>query len=268
MWKYIVYKHTSPSGKVYIGITHQKPIERWLTDGSGYKRHPPFYNAILKYGWDNFKHEVLLENRSESEAKYAERYLIKWYKLHNICYNVSDGGDYIMDTSKTVLQYDKDGNFIKEWHSAVDVHRELGIGYSAVQMACRSKGKRLTKTGYRFCYKDDNVVLEEYKNKSFRPVVQYDLNLNKIAEFNSIEEASRSTGLFVKTLISHPSTANKYVFFYKDIIPTKEMIKKTTGIIINGKYYSSISEAARDLNITRYKLDYKLKHKQIKYERC
>lgn len=27
---YSVYKHTSPSGKVYIGITKQKPVKRWL----------------------------------------------------------------------------------------------------------------------------------------------------------------------------------------------------------------------------------------------
>ena len=27
--KYCVYKHTSPSGKVYIGITRNDPIKRW-----------------------------------------------------------------------------------------------------------------------------------------------------------------------------------------------------------------------------------------------
>lgn len=268
MWKFIVYKHISPSGKVYIGITHQKPVERWLTDGSGYKRHPHFYNAILKYGWDNFEHKILLKDRTESEAKYAERYLIKWYKLHNICYNISEGGDFIADTSKTVLQYDKDGNFIREWHSAADIHRELGIGYSAIQMACRSKAKKLTKLGYRFCYKEDNVQVSEYKNNAIRPVVQYDLNLNKIAEYESLEEASKATSLRVKNLVLNPTTANKYVFFYKDVIPTKDMIKRTRGIIIENKYYHSVAEAAKDLNISYSKLDYKIRHNLIVYERC
>lgn len=269
MWKFIVYRHTSPSGKVYVGITHQKPIERWLTDGSGYKRHPHFYNAILKYGWDNFKHEILLEDRTESEAKYAERYLIKWYKLHNNCYNVSDGGDYIMDTSKAVLQYDRDGNFIKEWHSAREIHRELGIGYSAIQMACRSKGKRLTKTGYRFCYKEDNVILAEYQNKCFRPVVQYDLNLNKIAEYSSLEEASKVTGLNVKNLVLNPTTNYEYVFFYKEIVPSKDMIKKTWSFRINGKFYKNVTEAAKDFNLTVNQMRYRIKHNKIQnYESC
>ena len=29
MRKFCVYKHTTPSGKVYIGITSRKPKERW-----------------------------------------------------------------------------------------------------------------------------------------------------------------------------------------------------------------------------------------------
>lgn len=30
MNNYCVYKHTSPSGKVYVGITKLKPKYRWL----------------------------------------------------------------------------------------------------------------------------------------------------------------------------------------------------------------------------------------------
>lgn len=36
MNSYTVYKHTSPSGKVYIGITKKKPEYRW-NHGRGYK---------------------------------------------------------------------------------------------------------------------------------------------------------------------------------------------------------------------------------------
>lgn len=34
---YCVYKHTSPSGKVYIGITVQNPLYRW-NKGNGKKK--------------------------------------------------------------------------------------------------------------------------------------------------------------------------------------------------------------------------------------
>lgn len=61
--------------------------------GRGYKKCILFYKAIEKYGLDNIEHEILLKDISESEAKYAEKYLIRWYKMHNMSYNITDGGD-------------------------------------------------------------------------------------------------------------------------------------------------------------------------------
>ena len=58
MGDYVVYKHTSPSGKVYIGITGQDIHRRWRNNGEGY-RGQLFYNAIKKYGWENISHEIL-----------------------------------------------------------------------------------------------------------------------------------------------------------------------------------------------------------------
>lgn len=99
-----MYIHTTPSGKKYIGITSKIPQYRWGHNGEKYKRtghHRYFSNAIDKYGWNNIKHEIILENVSESEAKYAERYLIKWYKSYSLCYNQTDGGDGTCGFSKT-----------------------------------------------------------------------------------------------------------------------------------------------------------------------
>lgn len=66
--KWCVYKHTSPSGGIYIGITKQNPIVRW-NNGFGYKRNPHFYNAIQKYGWNNFQHEIIFSNLTQEEAE-------------------------------------------------------------------------------------------------------------------------------------------------------------------------------------------------------
>ncbi len=53
-----VYMHTSPNNRVYVGITSKKPTRRW-DNGNGYSYNPYFSNAIKKYGWENFKHEIL-----------------------------------------------------------------------------------------------------------------------------------------------------------------------------------------------------------------
>lgn len=91
---WVVYKHTSPSGKCYIGITHyENPELRWGKKGIYYRRSTVFYKAILKYGWDNIMHEILHQNCSEKTAKDLERYYIKYYKDLNLSYNMTIGGD-------------------------------------------------------------------------------------------------------------------------------------------------------------------------------
>ena len=89
---FVVYKHTSPNGKVYIGITRLKPEVRW-NNGKGYKSQY-FNEAINKYGWDNFKHEILNEKLTEQEALLLESKYIKEYDSSNKNngYNVSKQG--------------------------------------------------------------------------------------------------------------------------------------------------------------------------------
>ena len=92
---YCVYKHTSPSNKVYIGITCQKPERRWGADGKGYYHNQYFWRSIQKYGFDNFKHEILFENLSKEEACQKEVELISFYKSNDrkFGYNITSGGD-------------------------------------------------------------------------------------------------------------------------------------------------------------------------------
>ena len=81
---FIVYKYTSPSGKIYIGQTNQGLKKRYY-NGQGYKHCSYFYNAICKYGIDNFYKEILKENLSLEEANYWETYYINFF--HYILYH-------------------------------------------------------------------------------------------------------------------------------------------------------------------------------------
>lgn len=92
---YYIYKHISPSNKVYIGITSLKPTRRWR-NGNGYKSNSYFYRAIQKYGWNNFEHEILLEGLTKEEACEEEQKLIAMYDSRNPQkgYNLSTGGEY------------------------------------------------------------------------------------------------------------------------------------------------------------------------------
>lgn len=88
---YTVYMHKNKiNGKVYIGITKQKPEYRW-NDGNGYKKQL-FYKAIEKYGWNNFEHIILFEHLTKKEAEYKEIEFIKKFNSHcgKYGYNVLD----------------------------------------------------------------------------------------------------------------------------------------------------------------------------------
>ena len=92
--KYCVYKHTNLiNKKVYIGITSDNPNNRWK-NGKGYINQPYFWNAIQKYGWDNFKHEILFDNLSKEDACQKEIELISFYNsiYKEFGYNISTGG--------------------------------------------------------------------------------------------------------------------------------------------------------------------------------
>lgn len=62
-----IYKHTFPNGAVYIGRTNMKPEDRWL-NGWGYKNSPLMFAAIIQFGWDNVKHDIIADNLTEEES--------------------------------------------------------------------------------------------------------------------------------------------------------------------------------------------------------
>lgn len=93
---YCVYIHTNKiNGKKYVGqtINGNNPNKRW-DNGRGYEHCIRFFNAIKKYGWDNFEHEIIASNLTAKEADNFERTLIAKLNTTNpeIGYNIELGG--------------------------------------------------------------------------------------------------------------------------------------------------------------------------------
>lgn len=95
-WSVYIHENTM-NGKVYVGITSQKVQNRWR-DGKGYSlgytAKTPFARAIEKYGWDNFRHVIVLTGVSQERANSVEKKLIKFFDATNRGkgYNLSEGG--------------------------------------------------------------------------------------------------------------------------------------------------------------------------------
>ena len=103
---WIIYKHTNKiNGLSYIGQTSQKAEERWR-DGKGYIGSSYFFNAILKYGWDNFSHEIIEDNiQTQKLANEREQYWIFYYHTwigDPECkgYNLTSGGSNYIRTEE------------------------------------------------------------------------------------------------------------------------------------------------------------------------
>lgn len=93
-----VYCLTSPSGKRYVGVGCSKNgiEDRWRKYKKLHcKDQPKLYNALKKYGPENFKYEVILETDDTDNAKRSEMYLIDVWNLQDDAfgYNITSGGD-------------------------------------------------------------------------------------------------------------------------------------------------------------------------------
>ena len=87
----------------------------------------------------NHKSEIKTDNKVEN---------LEWCDLR---YNVNYG-THNERLSRKILQYSKSGEFIKEWPSALEVKRVLGINNSHIIACC--KGKRKSSGGFIWRYKE------------------------------------------------------------------------------------------------------------------
>ena len=217
---YTVYRHISPTGKSYIGITKQN-IERRFQNGNGYNTQPAFYRAIKKYGWNNFSHEILKTNLTEKEASEKEQYYIKevYKSLAPKGYNTAEGGTTGSKNSKPIIQY-FNGKPVNFFDTIAEASELLDIA----QYTIRSHiGPENAVAGYYFeqlnpiskydipdeynslvdeeHYGLRNIIKEELhkttvsRNLSMsKPVNKYDLDGHYICTFPSLAKAAESIG--------------------------------------------------------------------------
>ncbi len=163
---YKVYIHTNKiNGKKYVGITCQDPPEkRWL-NGNGYKENPKFYKSIIKYGWDNFNHEIVVDGLNGLDALLKEGELIRKYQttLDKCGYNISEGA-YVTDLGTVYLgNYNTENYYLKgimEEHVLPPLDQII-CGCDVMQEIFFN----LIKRGYGFSYEEEKIILEEVDGK-------------------------------------------------------------------------------------------------------
>lgn len=277
--RYVVYMHTSPNNKRYVGITRQNPPEkRWGYNGSGYCDNEHFSRAISKYSWENIKHEILYTGLTKEEAEQKEIELIAYYDSINPDkgYNMTPGGSYNVNVIlKPVKQYTIEGIFVKEYECIKYAAIDTNINKSAISLCCNNKAK--LAGGYIWQFSDVELTkehiawcLSDARKDNRIPVCQYSMDGILIKEYESLTIASIETGIDLCIIImackGEYKTAGNYIWRYANEELTEEHLtwcnipqsystrKKVCQYLKDGTFvctYESIEESHLKTGINR-----------------
>ena len=234
---YKVYKHINKiNGKCYIGITSLEPNKRFGKNGIYYKECTYFWNAIQKYGWDNFEHIIIADNLTKEQACEYEVNLIEHMKSErpDDCYNILVGGDLGRKGVPITEEYREKFRGEKNPFAKSVICIETNRVFDTVTEACkfyhvdRSNIARACRTGMA-CGKDGDIKLHwAYYNKEDKT-----FNVTKIRTrnkrvycettglyFNSLKEASEYYNVpydgIWHSCKYHNATSYGYVWRYAD----------------------------------------------------
>jgi group I intron endonuclease len=178
----IIYKATSPTGKVYIGKT-TKTLEKRK---QGHKaqavfkdKRTTFQIALLEHGFSAFTWEQIDSAETLEELDYKEKYWVSRYKADDLAYgyNIFEGGSNPKHTPETRKKMSKamKGKFDGEKHPQYGKHRspetckKISEAQKGKIISLESR-KKMSESGQgkHSGEKNSNVKLTEIKAKQIK----------------------------------------------------------------------------------------------------
>ena len=211
-----IYVHINKTNnKLYIGQTKEHDVNKRWKNGYGYKNNKYFWNAIKKYGWENFDHIVLIENLSLEEANIIEEELINKYNTtnKNFGYNLKSGGRHSKMSEETRMKISKSKmghkvtmqTRIKISKNHADFSGDKNPRYGKhcseetkkkIRENNKSEGRIGVKKPPETIKKmiDNHADFSGDKNPKAKKVVQLSLDNHYINTFSTLVEAGKSIG--------------------------------------------------------------------------
>ena len=216
------------SNEFYIGSTSctEGFVKRWR-DHLQRLRTNKHVNSILqnaynKYGEFSLKLKIveICKNDSNYILEREQFYIDTLKPILNV--NLTATGctfpeGWISPTAKPVLQYDLDGNFIREFKSLAEAEKITGC---SVKQSLLKVNDYTTRAGiFQWRYKKDNnylLKIPKYEYKQSMKILCYDSNGTFYKEFPSILSASKELNLkcgnISKTINGLVRSCNGYFF--------------------------------------------------------
>jgi group I intron endonuclease len=251
-----IYKLESPSGNVYIGIT--KNFEKRMSVHKQDSKRLGFQicMAIKKYGFDNFKKEIIetveAENDKELRKLMCEReiFYISKYNSYKKGYNMTIGGDNV------VPKYGKDNHFYGKHHteetkkkiSEKATNRKLTEEHKR-KISLGGMGKKHSKESIeKMCkiqreLKAKKVICVETQ-EIFDTTIDCSLKYN--IQRSDIRQVCKGERISAKELTFRFLDSNNNIIE----VETPRNKRETPIICItNGKRYKSTNEACKELGV-------------------
>ena len=216
---YSVYIHTNLTNqKRYVGITRRKPELRWGKNGSNYQysSNPHFYNAIQKYGWGGFSHEVIMTGLTQEEAEAQEIALIALHKSNQSqCgYNIENGGNSTGKMSQSTKQKISKANTGKK--RTAEARKKMS---DVAKLSSKERSKRFTEQRLGVPSWNAGLTLSEEQKDLMKANTYHQVRCVETGTiYKSIAFAARELGLKASNIsnvcIGNRKTTGGYHFEY------------------------------------------------------
>jgi len=172
-----IYKITNlVTGKVYIGQTSSTVEDRYKVHKKSYKNGKchKLYNAMKKYGVDNFIVETICETNNPNDD---EQYYIKKYNSVKDGYNISYGGNY-----NKIYNDDNEKEVLDLFEKYKSIHKVYKISnYSRDYIRKMLHKNNIDYTNIKpntYCNFNYAILDKDTKN-----IIKLFVNINEIKEF-------------------------------------------------------------------------------------
>lgn len=241
-----IYKITSPSGRVYIGLTSVEKLRKNCYKYASCKQQPIIYRSILKYGWGNHEYSIIdsfvstLDFANGKEMFWIRSYMSNIHKYpEQKGMNLNDGGGTnigFLHSKESKIKMSANGSGYKWTKAAREKFSELKKGFNSYwpteetkkKMSLASKGRKLSEETKKKLSESckgrpspnkGKLMSEEQKAKYFKPILVYSLDGVFVKECKSVLATVLEFGVSKNTVRGIASgfikTPEKFIFKYK-----------------------------------------------------
>ena len=174
-----------------IPVRHQKWVEKINPDGTVIERYKSASEAATKNGFE--RHRLLKKDPNGIAIVHGMMFRVE-QKENEFIPKGRKGPrpDLVGKGGKKVLQFSKDGIFVKEHNSIREASDSLG-GKIAPDISKCCNGLLKSVAGFIWRFKGSRKP-KPFKNNTLRKVEQYTFDGEYVKTYNSIKEAANATG--------------------------------------------------------------------------